>query len=72
MATDEIKIVTAVGGVPGDRYCKCPHCGEQVNLPRGSIRGEQFQHRILRLSAPHAGCGGWFEVSCDARLARAE
>ena len=70
--TDAILTVHRVGGTPGDRYVTCPHCMQQVNLPSGPVRGEQFQHRIINLNGADRGCMGWFDVAPDAHLARAE
>lgn len=70
--SDEILTVSRLNGTPGDRWLKCPHCAETVNLPSGLVRGEQFQHRILRLDGPDRGCLGWFEVAHDAKLENAE
>jgi len=71
MATDEIKTVTRVKGTPGDRYVKCPHCGETTYLPSGPVRGEQYQHKKSERFAG-VGCDGWFEVAHDATLENAE
>lgn len=72
MVTDEILTVRVVKGVPGDRFVVCPHCKETVNLPPGPFRGEQFQHRLLRISGPDGGCGGWFEISPEAKVSSQE
>lgn len=53
-----------------DRYCReddrsvcvrCPHCGWVIGLERGPFKGEQYQHTL------NSKCGGWLEVSHDAR-----
>lgn len=62
-ATDEILTVTRIIKDGGDWCAKCPHCKQIVGLPDGPVRGEQFQHRT---HSGH-GCGGWFDVSHDAR-----
>lgn len=62
MSTDEIITV--------ERYCReddgevcvrCPHCGWVIGLQRGPFLGEQYQH------AANPNCGGWLEVSSEAR-----
>lgn len=60
-ATDEIKMVTRVSNDGGDWIVKCPHCKGIVTLASGPFRGEQFTHTNT------GGCGGWFEVSSNAR-----
>ena len=56
-----------------ERYCreadstpsvKCPHCGWVIGLERGPFKGEQYQHRA------NAKCGGWLEVSYDAKFVK--
>lgn len=71
-ATDEILTVHVVKGVPGDRWVKCPHCKETVNLPPGPVRGEAFQHTASRLALGADDCGGWFEIDAEARLVNQE
>lgn len=36
----------------------CPHCKRVLGLEKGPIRGEQYRDRV---------CGGWLEVSFDAK-----
>lgn len=63
--SDEIKTV--------HRYCReddgevcvlCPHCGWIIGLERGPFKGEQYLHKSNRK------CGGWLEVSHDARYVK--
>lgn len=63
-ATDEILTVTKVFKDGSDWGVKCPHCKRVLGLPSGPVRGEQFQDR----TGSGYGCGGWFEVSHDARV----
>jgi hypothetical protein len=59
-ATDEILTVSRVAkDSDGSWIVKCPHCKRVIGLEDGPIRGEQFQHRA---------CGGWLEVSHDAKV----
>ena len=48
----------------GDYIVRCPHCSQVIGLAGddlSEIRGEQFQHKQ---------CGGWLEVSRNARFVR--
>lgn len=61
-ANDEIKPVSRVTKDGGDYTVKCPHCLRLIGLEGddlSQIRGEQFQHKH---------CGGWLEVTHDARF----
>ena len=61
-ANDEIKPVSRVTKDGGDYTVKCPHCLRLIGLEGddlSQIRGEQFQHKH---------CGGWLEVTHEARF----
>lgn len=47
----------------GEVLVKCPHCGWTIGLQNGEFKGEQFHHRV-------PSCGGWLEVSFDAKRVR--
>lgn len=59
---NEIRDVTEVSrDTDGCYICKCPHCLRIMALEgdrMSEIRGEQYKDR----------CGGWMEVSHDARF----
>lgn len=62
-------------GKDGGGYCvRCPHCQDVVGIDGddlSEIRGEQFQHQVRTAHGRRAvGCGGWMEVTDDARLVR--
>jgi hypothetical protein len=65
-ATNEILTVTRIIKDGGDWCAECPHFKRIVGLPSGPVRGEQFQDR----TSSGYGCGGWFDVSSDARAVR--
>jgi len=61
--TDEILTVHHVTYDWGSYAVRCPHCKEFIYVEgdhMDEIRGEQYQHKT--------GCGGWFEVSFDAKF----
>lgn len=61
---NEILTVHKVTKDGGDYTVMCPHCKSLIGLEGddlSEIRGEQFQHRA---------CGGWLEVSHDARFVK--
>lgn len=58
IATDEILDVSTYARVSGEILVKCPHCQTILVLEDGDFKGEQFTHKL---------CGGWFEVSHDAK-----
>ena len=62
MATDEIMIVKRVSKDGGDYVVICPHCKRIIGVEgddMSQIVGEQYKH---------SACGGWLEVSHDARF----
>lgn len=63
-ATDEIKTVRLVTKDGGDYCIRCGHCKQLIAIggdDLSEVRGEQYQHRR---------CGGWNEVSSDARFVK--
>lgn len=61
---DEIITVHTVTKDGGDYTVRCPHCKALIGLEGddlSEVRGEQYQHRA---------CGGWLEVSQDARFVK--
>lgn len=63
-ASNEIKTVRRVAKNFGNYAVRCPHCGQVIGIEGADlseIRGEQYQHRA---------CGGWLQVSDDARFVR--
>jgi hypothetical protein len=72
MAADEILTVRVVSKDGGDYICRCPHCGEVVTTDAtelDEVRGLQYKHEV-RTRFGISGCGGWLEISQDARKAR--
>lgn len=62
--SNAILSVIRVSKEAGDYIVKCPHCKSIIGIEGNDlseIRGEQYNHRA---------CGGWLEVSHDARFAR--
>lgn len=61
-SVNEIRDVTEVSrDTDGCYICQCPHCGRVMAIEgdrMSDIRGEQYQDI----------CGGWLEVSRDARF----
>lgn len=56
--TDEILTVHQFAkDTDGELVVRCPHCSRIMGV-EGPVRGEQYQDRL---------CGGWLEVSFDAR-----
>lgn len=69
---DEILPVHVVSKDGGDYICRCPHCGEILTTDANElddVRGQQYQH-ILRTRFGIGGCGGWMEISENARRVR--
>lgn len=61
-ATDEILIADYFARDGGDYITRCPHCKRVISMDGDEpVRGEMFQDRF---------CGGWLEVSSDAKRLR--
>lgn len=63
-ASAEILTVNTVSKDCGDYVVKCPHCHTILGVEGddlSEVRGEQYKHRA---------CGGWLQVSHNARFIR--
>jgi hypothetical protein len=68
-ATDEILLVDKVSKDGGDYAVICPHCKRVIGIAGddlSEIQGEQYHHRSNEFIA----CGGWLEISHDARYVK--
>ncbi|GER21303.1 hypothetical protein [Variovorax boronicumulans] len=64
MASAFIHTVRLVSKDGGDYCVRCPHCRNIIGIEgddMSEVRGEQYQH---------GSCGGWLEVSHDARFVK--
>lgn len=57
LATDEILSVNEYAIDSGEALAKCPHCKRVIGLEL-PVLGEQYQDKV---------CGGWLEVSHEAK-----
>ncbi|MDO8415263.1 MAG: hypothetical protein Q7S87_03510 [Agitococcus sp.] len=62
LATDEILIVNEYAMDGGEALARCPHCKRVLGMEL-PVLGEQFQDKV---------CGGWLEVSHNARRKKIE